>query len=453
MGTRARLLRASTLLLGVSGCASLDPGPAFEQAQHLAADRGVSGASWNRDQTAQQEIDARVSDLLQRELSPETAVQIALLRNRSLQAAFADLGIAQAELVQAGLLRNPVLTAAVRFGIGASGVGADLGLVQDFLDVVQIPLRRRVAQAQLEATTFAVGAAVFALAVDVKEAFFEAQGAQQMTELRQQVSEATQLSADLAQRQHGAGNLTDLDLANQQALHEEAKLALAEAEVDAFESREHLTALLGLWGEETRWSMAPRLPPLPAEDLPPEGLESLAVSRRLDLAAARRQVGAAASNVALVRFFGLVPEAGAGISSEREIDDGVWSLGPSLEIPVPLFDQSQARLAAGRALQRQSEESFAALAVRIRSEVRSAWVRLDTARRRVRYFEQVVLPLRSQIVDQTQREYNAMQLGVYQLLQAKRDEIEAGSTYVDSLRDYWKSHVALERALGTGEHG
>jgi cobalt-zinc-cadmium efflux system outer membrane protein len=306
-----------------------------------------------------------------------------------------------------------------------------------------------VAQAQLEATTYAVGAAVFELVTDVEQAFYEAQAAAQMVELRRHVAEATGVSADLSRRQHAAGNLTDLTLANEQLLHEEARLALAGAEADTFERRERLTALLGLWGDETGWSIAGRLPPLPKDPVPPEGLESLAVRSRLDLAAERRRVGVAASNVELTRFFGLVPEASAGALAEREADHPHWSLGPALEIPVPLFDQSQARLANARAVQRQGEERFAARAVQIRSEVRRAWAALDAAQRRALFMERAVLPLRAQVVEQTQREYNAMQVGVYALLQAKRDQIEAGRAYVESLRDYWTSRIALERALGT----
>ena len=446
-------IRPQPFLIGVLvplwGCASLDARPAFERVQSMSSERGIPELTWNRDEAARQAVAERVRTLLESELTPESAVQVALLRNRALQATLAELGIAQAELVQAGLLRNPVLSAAVRFGVGSSEVGADLSLVQDFMDALQIPLRRRVAQARLEATTLTVGAEVFALAVDVKDAFFEAQGAQQMIELKAQISEATQVAAELASRQHTAGNLNDLDLVNEQALREEARLALAEAEVQAAERREELTALLGLWGGETRWSMAPRLPAVPTESPRPEGLESLAVSRRLDLAASQWNLAVAGSSVELARFFGLVPEADAGVAAEKDFEQGTWSVGPSLELPVPLFDQSQARLAAARVRQRQAEDQFAALAVRIRSEVRRAWTRLDAARSRVRFMEDAVLPLRERIVEQTQLRYNAMQIGVYELLQAKRGQIDAGRDYVESLRAFWRSDVALERALGT----
>jgi cobalt-zinc-cadmium efflux system outer membrane protein len=434
-----------------SGCASLDPSPDFEAVRAIVAERVTGDVAWDRERAAALEIDQRVERLLAEELTTESAVQVALYRNRALQAALAEIGIARAELVQAGLLQNPVLSADVRFAVGAAGTGADLALVQEFLSILQIPLRKRVAEAERDATVFAVGAAIFELATAVREAFYDAQGAEQMVELGRTAAEATSLSADVARRQHEAGNLTDLDYANEQALDADAALALSDAEVEILVKRERLTALLGLSGDETRWSIARRLPALPPTERDASGLESLAVSKRLDLAEASQRIQASAQAVALVRFYGLLPEASAGVASEREPDeDGLWSVGPSIELPIPLFDQRQARLAAARARQRQREESFAALAVEVRSEVRLAWAHLDAARSRATYYEKVVLPLRRKILGETQREYNAMQVGVYQLLAAKRGEIEAGRGYIESLRDYWRGRVALERALGTG---
>jgi outer membrane protein, heavy metal efflux system len=436
-------------LLVIAGCASLDPRHAFDEVKSLSAERATGEVVWPSDDEASQAVTARVGELLASELTPESAVQIAFLRNRRIQAALAELGIAQAELVQAGLLPNPVLSADVRFGVGVSGTGADLGLVQEFLSVLQIPLKRRVAQAELEATKLEVASALFELSASVREAFFDAQGADQMLDLRRTVAETTRLAADVALRQHRAGNITDLDLANQRAFYEEAKLELADAEIDAAAKRERLTALLGLWGGETAWTLAPRLPDVPVEGLSREGLESRAVATRLDLAAARQRVGVSAASVAFTRFYGLIPEASAGVVSEREVESGDWSVGPSLEIPIPIFDQRQARLAIARARQRQSQENFAALAVEIRSDVRRAWTELDAARSRATYYERVLLPLRRRIVQETQREYNAMLVGVYQLLQTKRDEVEAGRAYVEAIHSYWLSRVELERALGT----
>ena len=430
------------------GCATVDARSDLEAVRALVEERSQSEVAWSAEESARATADARVGELLGGDLTTEKAVQVAFLRNRTLQTLLAEVGIAQAEWVQAGRAPNPVLSADMRFGLDASGTGADLGVVQEFLSVLQLPLRKRVAQAELEATKLGIGSALFELATQVRAAFFEAQGAEQMLELRQRVSESVALAADVSRRQHEAGNITDLERANQEALVQEAKLALAEAELAAVEQREALTALLGLWGGETRWQVGRRLPGLPQEELAREGLESVAVERRLDLAAARQRVVAAASSPGLRRLWGFLPEAG-GVASEREVEGGLWSMGPSLEFAVPLFDQRQAERAVAQARRRQSEADFARMAVQIRSDVRRGWARLEAARNRALYYERVALPLRADIVEQTQREYNGMLVGVYELLQAKRHQIEAGGAYVEALRDYWVARVELERALGT----
>jgi outer membrane protein, heavy metal efflux system len=448
MRTPSRRRLTPFAALALAACTSVDPEASLDAVAALAAERGTPPVAWPREPEARTAADARVAELLARPLAADDAVEIAFLRNRALASALAELGIAQAELVQAGLPENPVLSANVRFGLGPSGTGVEAGLVQELLGLLQLPLRTRIAAEEREATRLEVAAALHALATDVRSATFAAQGAAQRLELRRTVLEATALAAEVARRQHEAGNVSDLDAAAERALHEEAKLDFAEAELDAEMRREALTALLGVWGEEAGFAVEARLPALPAADAPRTGLESRAVATRLDLLAARRRVGASAAQAAFARFYGLVPEAHAGVASERELEGG-WSLGPAIDVPIPLFDRRQARLAMARAEERQSEERVASLALAIRSDVRAAWLRLRAARARAHHRERVLMPLRTQILGEAQRAYNAMQIGVPDLLAAKRDEVLAGVAWVDSLEGYWTSRVALERAVGT----
>jgi cobalt-zinc-cadmium efflux system outer membrane protein len=136
-----------------------------------------------------------------------------------------------------------------------------------------------------------------------------------------------------------------------------------------------------------------------------------------------------------------------GPESEKE-PEGDWTVGPAIELPIPIFDQGQARVGAAAAEVRESLERYRALAVEVRSQVRKAWTRMESARRRVAHYPAVLLPLRRQIIEETQREYNAMLAGVYQLLQAKRDEVETGRGYVETLTEYWVARAELERAVG-----
>jgi cobalt-zinc-cadmium efflux system outer membrane protein len=428
------------LLLLVAGCARIRPGAGMDDVARLVGERRQAPLDPSTGPVAE-----RLAALLRGELTAERAVQVALLNNRSLRALYGKLGIAQADLVQAGLPPNPVLHAGVRFAVDGPGTAVDASLLADFVSMIQIPLRKRVAGAAFEAAKLEVANAVVTLAADVKVAFYTLQGAEQMLELRETVAHATSLSAELAGRQHAAGNIADLDLAGEQALYEEERLALSRAEADVLAEREELNVLLGLWGSDTGWTLERRLPDLPERERPATGLESLAVLRRLDLAAAWQEAHVQQRTVGLTRLYGLIP--GAGVETQRELDEP-WSVGPAVEVAVPIFDQRQAAVASATTRVAQSVERHAALAIEIRAHVRRARTRMVGARERAEHYARVLLPLRRRIVAETQRQYNAMLSGPFQLLQAKRDEIEAGRGYVEALTEYWVARSELERELG-----
>ena len=433
-------------VFAIAGCATIQPRAGFDDVRRLLSERTRAELSW--DGTVAPEVVERVRELLRSELTADSSVQVALLANRTLQATYAKLGIAQADVVQAGLPPNPVLTADVHFGTGASGTGVEVGLAQQFITVLQIPLRQRVAEAAFEQAKLEVAQAVWEQAASVRVAFYRLQGALQTLELRRTVAQSTAAAAEVARRQHHAGNITDLELAAEEALDDDARLRVAEAEEGVEGDREELNALLGLWGSDTTWTIASRLPELPETELEPLGLESRAMEERLDLIAARQELEVLARTVDLTGLYRLLPTGEAGLAAHREPESGFWSTGPSITLPIPVFDQRQAVLASDAAKFQQSEHRYAALAVEIRSEVRRWRTKMLSARRRATYYRAAALPRRQRVVDETQKEYNGMLVGVYQLLQAKRDQVETARKYIEALADYWMGHAELERAIG-----
>jgi cobalt-zinc-cadmium efflux system outer membrane protein len=265
--------------------------------------------------------------------------------------------------------------------------------------------------------------------------------------MRRSVEAAAADSADAAQRLHEAGNITDLQLAEREMLHEQARLDLASAELMVLDRREELSALMGVWGRDTGFTVATRLPELPQGEISLLGLESLAVSQRADLAAARHEIESIAESLGIDKVTGVVPQLALVGHYERELE-GPGTAGPSLELTLPIFDQGQAKIAAASARLRQSEQRYAALAIQIRSDVRRLRNRLLSARSRTEYLAKVILPLRQRVVEQTQLEYNAMLVNVFQLLQSKQAEIETGREYIEALRDYWVARAELERSVG-----
>ena len=443
-GIAAKPLLVAALFLG--GCATVPRGAGFDDVRSLVGERTGHRVHWNQGSDADKEVAAGVRTLLAKELTADEAVQVALLNNQNLQATYEELTVAQADLVAAGLLRNPVFDAEVRFPEAGGGAGLELAVVQDFIDVLYIPLRRRLAGASFEAAKLRVAGGVMDLAGEVRAAFHSVQGAGQALEMRRQVLEATSAGYDLAKRLREAGNTSELDLANERALYEQSKFDVAAAEAELAQARERLTALMGLWGDDTRWKVAPRLPALPEETIPLGGLERRAVEASLDLGAARKEVERSAHALGIARPFGFFPEAEAGASAERE-PDGEWAAGPAFSVPIPLFNQGQPAVASAAATLRAGRRRYAALAVELRSRVRAAHASVTAAHARARYYEAVILPLRRRILEQTQLQYNAMQVGAFQLLQAKQQQIEAGGRYVTALRDYWLARTELDLLL------
>jgi len=432
----------------MTACASAPPRAGFADVQTLVRDRTDARIQWNQHSADDSAAARAVDSLLAAPLTADAAVQIALLNNRHLQAAYGELGVAQADLVQAGLLRNPLVQGALKFGRGAATTGFEFGIVQEFLALLQRPARQRAAGAALARTRLDVAMAVTDVATETRRAYYEAQAAEQVRELRGTVAEAASAAADIARRQRDAGNITELDLATERAMAEDAALALTSAAAEATEQRQALLALMGMAGRETPIGLPARLPDVPAAPLPSFAvLDSLALARRLDLLAARQAILAAGADAGLARTQALVPDLELGVQVERDVE-GSRAIGPTLGVRIPLFDQGQAVNAAGRARVRASQDAYAALAVDLRADVRRAAARMTGAAARATRLLTVVLPLRETIVRETQLQYNGMLVGVFQLLQVKRDQIEAGSQYVTALRDYWTARAELERAIG-----
>lgn len=431
--------------VGLGGCSAVavDPQAGFPQVSHMVTARVGKDISRTpgveETPSAQEATTTRVKD----GLNEDAAVQIALLNNHELQALYARLGIAQADLVQASLLHNPVLDAAAGFPLSGGAVSLNPGIAIDFIDFLYTPLRTRVAAAKFEETKLRVAAEVLDVAWRTQTAFYRHQANEQMLEMRRQVAASTTASFDLAQRMREAGNLRALDLASEQTLAEEAKLDLRLAEVAVRTSRETLNTLLGLWGEKSQaWTLASvRLPDPPREPLDTARLESRAIERSLDLAAAEKFIVAAAENVGLDRTSALFPEVIVGGNGER--DDAEWKPGPAFTLPLPLFDRGQARIARAQAELREARELRHALAVRVRAVTRSTRDRLDGQRDRVRHYRDVVLPARARVLQETQLQYNAMQVGPLELFQEKEQQIEAAVRYIDTLREYWEAQADL----------
>jgi cobalt-zinc-cadmium efflux system outer membrane protein len=429
----------------VSGCTTVAMNAGFDDVRGTVEERSAIKIFWNSGTDLDKEAAEKVGSLLKDKLTVDDAVQVALLNNRDLQAIYSDLGVAQADLVQAGLFNNPIFDAAIKFPTSGGKANLELVTVMNFLDVFYMPLRKRVAAARFEEAKLRVTGAVLDFAARARTAFYFHVANEQMLELRQTIVQALNASLEVARRLNEAGNITDLDLARERALTESGKLALRSAEVVVRQSREEMNNLWGLWGKNTEWQAEERLPDIPEQPTETEDIERVALSRSIDLSHARQRILVVGEQLGFNRTTALIPEFGFGPFAER--NEGAWEVGPVLEFPIPLFDQGQARVGRSAAELRRTQQEYYALAIRIRSTARAVRDRMEGFRDRALYYRDILLPLHERIVNESQLQYNAMQLGPIQLLRAREQQIETAVAYIESLRDYWLARGDLGQLL------
>ncbi len=438
------------LPLLITGCKT-SPQAGFDDVQKTVNNRTGQSIQWPQTSAESQKADAAVAQALQTNLSADAAVQIALLNNRSLRATLEEIGISRADLLQASLLHNPQFFASYRLpDRPPPGADSEYSLADDFLDVLLLPLKKKVAAIQFERTKLRVSHETLQLVADVKSAFYTVQARRQLLKRLQTIMEVNEAGVDLSTRQHDAGNITDLELANQQAGFQEAKLEWGKTQAQFRVDRERLNRLLGLWGANTQWKVAGELPPIPKNEIALDNLESLAIKQRLDLSAAQTQVAFVGRALSLRTNTRYLPTAvNLGVDTERDPGpDPQRVTGPTIDFELPIFDRGQGAIARVQAQYRQAQWRVQSLATDIRSEVRQARDTLITTRDLAQFYQKIYLPQRIRIVNETLLQYNAMQQGMFELITAKEHELNSEREYAEAWRDYWIARAELERAMG-----
>lgn len=387
----------------------------------------------------------RIQGWLAAPLDAERAVQIALLRNPRLQAAFSRLGIARAGLLGASLLPNPELE--VELGIPENGGSLHwtFAATENLSGLIALPLRRAQASAELSRAQVQAAAEALDVAYQTRRAFYACQAAEQEVVVLRDVLAAAALTSELLRRLHDAGNVSQLDVAEARAFEEDARLVMAASEQAALEARATLWQWLGGPRTPAELRVSEHLPDVPSELPALANLERRAVERSLDLKRLDAERDFLESTATAAQLQGVLPELRAGVAVER--DDGEWEVGPVAAVAVPLFDHGQARVAASDAAQRGLIYERQTRVLSIRSAAHTLRGRLERAAERVSRYTNDLLPLRHTIVDQTLRQYNAMETGVRELLFARTQELEANRAYVDALRSYWLLRADLDQLL------
>jgi outer membrane protein TolC len=433
----------AALVLG--GCARFSRDGGFDAVATATTERGLKQQpQWIRGEDDSKRARAEIDKLLQMPLSVDAAVEIALLNNPGLQAAYADLGIAEADLVQAGRLRNPGFSfARLRRG---DELEIDRMVLFDLLGLVTMPLRTELERRRFELTQLRVAGAVLRVAADTRRAWYRAVSARESARYAEQVQDAAEASAELARRMAAAGNFSKLDHAREQLFYAEATAQLARTRQAALLERERLTRQLGLWGDDIGFALPDRLPDLPQSTRTIADIESQALRQRLDVRGAMQEAENLAASLGLTRATGLVSVLELGYQRNSETGEP-HQTGYEIELRLPIFDWGTARNARAEHQYMQAVHRAADIAVRARSEVREAYSAYRTAFDLAKHYRDEIVPLRKRISEQNVLRYNGMLISVFELLADARNQVASVNGYIEALREFWLAEAALESAL------
>lgn len=435
----------ASLLL--AGCASFSADGGFGKVADLTRERTGQATTWQRTSAEADSAQARVAELLRQPLTADTAVELALLNNRGLQAHFFELGIAESDLVQAGRLANPSVAFSRVAGGGVTEI--DRSIVFSVLNLFTMPAAKRIEQGRFEQAQYQAASEAVSLAGETRRAFFAAVAAQDLVRYGEQVQAAADASSELARRMLQEGNFNKLAQMRQQAFQADATAQLARARHQATAERERLVRLLGLSGEQLGFKLPERLPDLPTELATIQNAEQTAMDKRLDVQVAKRSAEATAHALGLTRATRFVNVLNVGYLNKSQTGEARQN-GYEIELELPLFDFGSARSARAEASYLQSVARTAEVAVNARSEVREAYSAYRTAYELARHYRDEIVPLKKRISDENLLAYNGMLLGVFDLLADSRDQVASVTGYVEALRDYWVAESRLQTALTGG---
>lgn len=440
---RSLAIALGALFLG--GCATFSQDGGFGSVESIAKERINKEVKWVRSDADADRVKEEVKKLLATPLSADSAVQIALLNNRGLQAVYAELGISEANLVQAGQLRNPGLSYSRASGGGE--VESERSITFDLLRLLTIPMALEIEGKYFEQAKLRVAGEMLGVAAETQRTYYMAVAAEQTALYMEQVKISAEAGAELARRMARAGNWSRLDQAREQVFYAEAAAQFAKAKGNAGVQRERLARLLGLWGTDAGFKLPERLPELPAVKPDLNNIEAIAVAQRLDIQAAKRETEALANSLGLTKTTRFINVLEIGDWRTAETPNPAKQ-GYSISLEVPIFDWGTARVARAEALYMQAVNRLAATAINARSEVRVGYAAYLIQYELAKHYRDEVVPLRKRISDENLLRYNGMLISVFELLADAREQIISVNGYIEALKEFWVADTDMKTALG-----
>ena len=441
-------------VLSLSGCASFSPDGGMTVVSDIAGQTIKKDVAFVRSADDAERTDAAVRRLLARTLTVDAAVQVALLNNKGLQAAYNELALAETELVQESLPPNPVFSVSRISGDGASEI--ERQVVGDILALATLPFRSDIARDRFHQAQLRAALETLRLAAEVRRAYFRAVAASEMVGLLTDAKSTAEATAQLAKKLGETGSMNKLDQAREEVFYAETTADLASARQEAASSRERLARLMGLWDGALNFRIPDRLPALPRRPLTLPFIEADAVGHRIDLQIVRLQLVALAKSLDLTqatRFVTLLDVAGVDKRTKDPDTPPFRERGFDVQFQIPIFDGGEVRVRQAAETYNQAFNRLTEKAINVRSEARDAYRSYRSSYDIASHYQREIVPLRQIITEEMQLRFSSMQIDVFALLTEARQRIASLRAAINAKREFYLAQSELQTAVNGGGLG
>ncbi|MGB4813220.1 MAG: TolC family protein [Methylophilaceae bacterium] len=432
------------IAIALGGCASFSADGGLGDVKKITAQHIKQEVVWAKNLDAQKQASDQVSALLNDCINADEAVQIALLNNKGLQAAFYDLGISEADIVQAGRLPNPKFS--MLYARNNGDYKIEQALTFNIFSLIVMPRILAVERQNFEKTKQHVALEVLKLAFETRMAYFNAVAANQHLDYSEQVKESAEASAELAKRMVKAGNWSALEQANEQNYYAQAMQEFSLAKQQKVNNLEALSRTLGVAPEMIQ--LQERLPYLPKTTAVLQTIEKDAFKQRLDLQAMRQDTESLAKQLGLTkttRFINVLEIGPARVLEGQRSDP--YKKGVDISFELPLFDWGGAKVARAEAVYMQAVNRAAQLVTNAQSEIRVAHSQYLTSYEIAKQYRDDIVPLSKKVSEENLLRYNGMLISPFTLFTDARAQVNNVNTYISKLHEFWLADTALQRSL------
>ncbi|MGH7213227.1 MAG: TolC family protein [Tepidisphaeraceae bacterium] len=376
-------------------------------------------------------------------LSFDDAVATALERSAELQAALARVHAALADARQARLLPNPVLSAVVRFPEGGGQAVIEAGLSAELLAFLQRPRAISAADHRLRAASSEALTAALDIVTEVKESYARVQALEAEALVLDDRRRILDRLLELARARVEVGESSRLDVIVLDVLRAEFNAEAIQTATEIRDERLKLARLIGQPHSNAEWKLKAWQPP--AEIVGDQGTwVAVALQRRPEVQAHIWELAALGDEAAATKL-ALFDGGEVGVEGERE--EG-WSVGPSVSVPLPVFDWGQARRQKAEARVIEARHKLVQAKREVVEEVRRTWEALASARRATDTIRSESIPAQERRRAQVESAYRNGLADITAVLLAEQDLQASQSKLIESEKNTSLALARLERAVG-----